>query len=349
MKQASKASGAGNGAPYTVGLDIGFGVTKALMAGAPPVLFPSLYGAAREARFRPEELSQRYPGMQLSDDAGDWFLGDLALKHNAPGELVELRGRSVDSDVVRARLAKAALGCLLGSRAGRAGDVLQVRIATGLPVGHMRNAAALKAALMGRHRVQTDAADFIADVIEVAVMPQPYGTVYALQLTPDGAVNPCHTARRIGVIDVGTYTVDLACDDAGEFVDSLSDTQAGGVHIALERLSELIEARDNEKPDRARLEHVLRTGCDLAYGREVDMRADVQREMQPVINVALTLARRKWERGASLEAIFCTGGGAPLVFDDLQAEYEHAQLVPDSQLANARGYLAYGALTANGA
>src|SRR5258708_2205449 len=141
----------------TVGLDIGYGVVKALTADA-TILFPSVGGHAREIKFQADEIAARHPGDQIRDNDGLWFLGDLALVQLPPGELLRLRGRTADEatmgNVFRARLAKAALGKLLLGK--RDEYIVHVRIATGLPVDHMGNAASLKATRVGQHRSRTD-------------------------------------------------------------------------------------------------------------------------------------------------------------------------------------------------
>lgn len=158
----------------TVGLDIGYGVVKALTADA-TILFPSVGGHAREVKFQADEIAARHPGDQIRDNDGLWFLGDLALVQLLPGELLRLRGRTADEatmgNVFRVRLAKAALGKLLLGK--REEHVVHVRLATGLPMDHLADAPDLKAALLGQHRIKTDTADFIANVTEVMVMPQP--------------------------------------------------------------------------------------------------------------------------------------------------------------------------------
>src|SRR5262245_39866544 len=145
-----------------IGLDIGYGDTKAVMPGVEPVIFPSVLGVKQEIRFRGDEIAQRYPGEQLSDDDGDWFVGYAALKHVSTGGLLQLRGRTADSDELRLRLMKVALGKLLANIAGNSGDVIQVVISTGLPVGHMGNAGRFKSALLGKHAIMTDQCKFVA-------------------------------------------------------------------------------------------------------------------------------------------------------------------------------------------
>jgi plasmid segregation protein ParM len=328
----------------TVGLDIGYGVTKALLPGQAPVIFPSVCGYAREIKFKQEDLAQRYPGEQITDERGDWFVGDLALGQLPPGELRKLRGRTGERDEFglefRVRMARVALGKLLGKQAER-DDALHIRLATGLPVEHMRVAAELKQALLGQHPIQTDAARFVANVVEVRVMPQPYGTLYQAMLTAQGEVNTCHTARRTGVVDVGTYTIDLALDDDGIYIDTQSGSTEGGVFTAQERIADLLRARYYDEPSYRAIEQVLRTGCYRAFGKEVDFRAEVDEALDPLRAATLNLMADKWKVASDVDVIYLAGGGAPLVERQVKATYAQTSLAPDAQLANVRGFLSY--------
>ena len=75
--------------PLTIGLDIGYGVVKAVTGDA-VVTFPSVTGHAREIKFRHEDITAKYLGEQIADE-GDWFIGDLALAQILQGELLRLR------------------------------------------------------------------------------------------------------------------------------------------------------------------------------------------------------------------------------------------------------------------
>jgi hypothetical protein len=140
------------GSTVTMGLDIGYGVVKALTADQ-VVMFPSVTGHAREIKFQQEDLTHRHPGDQIKDDEGDWFVGDLALAQLPPGELLQLRGRTANESTMgnafRLRLAKVAIGKVMQGMWNR--DIVHIRIATGLPTDHMRDAPELKASLIGKH------------------------------------------------------------------------------------------------------------------------------------------------------------------------------------------------------
>jgi plasmid segregation protein ParM len=342
MSKSNSKKSALPSSPVTLGLDIGYGVVKAVTADQ-VVLFPSVMGHAREIKFQQEELARRHPGDQLTDTDGAWFVGDLALVQLPPGELLRLRGRTANEDTMgnafRLRLAKVAIGKVVPGLWHR--DILHLRIATGLPTDHMRDAPQLKAALLGQHLIQTDTAEFIVNVTEVWVMPQPYGTIYANTLTESGDINRSHPYRRTEVCDVGTYTVDLALDDEGEFVDAESGSVESGVYTAQERIAAALERDYREKMSFKIIEEVLRTGIFHANGQPVDYTEIVEEALAPLRSATLNLMSAKWQRGTTVDGIYLSGGGAELVINEVQSAYPQTQVVPDAQLANARGYLNY--------
>ena len=242
-------------------------------------------------------------------------------------------------NIFRARLAKAALGKLLTGK--RDESAVHVRLATGLPVDHMADAPDLKVALIGQHRIRTDSADFIANITEVMVMPQPQGTIYSQTLTDIGEVNTAHDYMRTGVCDVGTYTVDLALDDDGEFVDAESGSVEGGVSAVHERISALLEREYRQKIPFKMIETVLRTGKFRARGEPVDYSEAVQEALEPLRSATLNLMGEKWKTGTTIDIIYLSGGGAELVYDAVVAAYPQTVIVNQPQIANARGYLNY--------
>jgi plasmid segregation protein ParM len=338
-----------NGSLLTIGLDIGYGVTKAV-TNEQVITFPSVCGHAREIKFQADDLAAKYPGDQITDDDGNWFVGDLALGQLPLGELLRLRGRTVDEvhigNVFRVRLAKVAIGKLLSGV--QHGEAVHIRVSTGLPVDHMRDAADLKAALIGQHLIQTDTTEVVANISEVMVMPQPYGSLYAQTLTASGDINPNHTFIRTGVCDVGTYTVDLALDDDGVYVDAESGSVESGVYTAQERIAAVLERECRQKLPFKIVEDTLRTGHARISGEDVDYSAEVREALEPLRSATLNLMSEKWKAGKTVDVIYLSGGGAELVKDVVMAAYKQTQLVKNPQIANARGYLSYAYFQAQG-
>ena len=327
----------------TVGLDVGYRATKAVSDGG-SICFPSVAGHSHEIKFKAAEISGKYPGDQLTDTHGDWFIGDLAIKQVPASELLQLQGRTGNGDEFgmqfRVRMMYAALAKLFPQNT-RDEEAIHIRIATGLPVDHMQDAPALKAALGGIHRIKSNNADFTAYISDVAVMPQPYGTIYSQQFNPDGTLNEFHTANKVAVLDIGGYTIDAAVDDNGEYIDSESGSSESGVYTAQQRIAAVLEADFREKPTHKMIETVLRTGKLKAFGEEHDYSKESAEALKPLRDASLTLTSRLWKTGMGLDVIYVAGGGGPFGESVVKAAYRQAKLVTNSQMSNAIGYRSY--------
>jgi plasmid segregation protein ParM len=140
---------------------------------------------------------------------------------------------------------------------------------------------------------------------------------------------------------VGTYTVDLARDADGEYIDADSGSVEGGVYVAHERIADVLEQRYCQKMPYKMVEQVLRTGEFRAHGEPVDMHEEVEEALAPLRSATLNLMNDKWKSGTNVDVIYLGGGGAELVQDMVSETCHQAKLVRDPQLANARGYLHY--------
>lgn len=324
-----------------IGIDIGYGHVKAVTDDQ-EIVFPSVYGYARELTFQESEITAKYPGDRVFYNGNDYFIGKLAQSQLAQMAQIKLRGRAGDDTnefEFRALMAIAAIGKLFSGDVS--GDVIHIRLATGLPVRHMRDAAKFKESLIGQFHVQTDNANFIANVTECPVMPQPYGTLYSNTLKKNGEDDECYTYLKTGIVDVGTYTVDLALDDTGEFIIDRSNSGEGGVHSVHERIAEFVDANYRYQMPLRDVEHAMRSNCIKYQGKLINIGDELQSIYDPFRHETLNLMQNTWQQAADIDAIFITGGGAGIVFDAIKAEYDQAVLVDNSQFANAHGYLRY--------
>lgn len=325
----------------TVGIDIGFGFTKVVTNDA-AAIFPSVAGHAHDLKFNADEISAKYPGEQVEDGAGSWLVGNFALKQIPAKQLISLQGRTGNDDefgmAFRRRMMFAALAKVCP---GVNGDTVHIHLSTGLPVDHMADAPMMKQALIGKHRIQTNNADFVANVTDCIVMPQPMGTIYSQTIDSTGELNPLHMARRTAVVDIGRYTIDCTLDDEGEFIDPESDSVEAGVYTAEERIADVLESIYRDKMKWEQIDQVLRTGHLMAFGEPVDYSAQVAEALLPLRDAALTLMNRLWGTGMHIDVIYLGGGGADLVADLVKRTYPQTIVVQNPQTSNANGYLNY--------
>lgn len=327
---------------HIIGLDIGYGHTKAVGNGG-SIIFPSVAGLAIDITFNADKLSRENPGDMITDNEGDWFVGALALKQIPQAQRIMLKGRTANDDDFgmdfRIRMMKAALAKLIPHQNR---DVVHVRLSTGLPVDHMRDAALLKEAFIAQHLIQTNNSEFIANVVDVAVMPQPYGTLYGQQLQADGQLNSYYTALRSAVLDVGQFTVDAALDDNGDYINAESGSLEGGVHIVHDRIAAFLNADLRQPASHAQVEQVLRTGyLQVAGDAPTDYRAERETAVKGLLNGTIGLMNNLWKNGMDIDVIFIAGGGAELVADAVRKSYRQARVVANAQMSNAIGYRSY--------
>lgn len=323
-----------------IGLDVGYGITK--LVNGQTITFPSVAGYARQLKFQDDEISAKYPGDRVTDDDGEWFVGELALSQLNPASLIRLRGRTgeeLDGDQFRLRMMKAALGKLFSGNTS--GDALHLAVATGLPVDHMPDADRLKESLRGSHLVKTDRANFVAHITDVIVMPQPYGTIYRHLINEQGQLDEYYTIERTGVIDVGTYTTDLTMDDDGEYIDERSGSVEAGVSVIQELVADEYERRYRSKPKLKIIDEIIRTGHARIHGQPESFADVIQAGKQRLYTAINGLIVQRWNRGEDIDAIYVTGGGAMLVYDLIKASYPETILAEAAPTANAEGYLRY--------
>jgi len=332
-----------------VGVDVGYGYTKALKQDGAAVVFPSVAAHMREQKWNFDELMKRHPGDLLMDDDGDWMIGTLAASdHVLDGLKLRLRGRTGNEqqhgNTFRVRMLKAALGKLFPGL--RNGEAVHLSVSTGLPVDHMRDAADLKAALIGQHRVQNDLTDFVANITEVRVMPQPYGTIYSRMITNTGELDECYTYTSTGVIDVGTYTVDIALDNDGEYVDVRSGSSESGVYVVQNEIRDAFNRDFRATLDSHQIDEVLRSGCIRVQGKPINYTHEVQAATKPLQDAVVNLVANRWQGATNIDVIYLTGGGAYMVEQAIGRLYPQAMLLDDAQLANCRGYLNFALFAA---
>jgi PRTRC genetic system protein D len=325
----------------TIGLDIGYGATKAVTTDQ-EIIFPSVAGYAQEIAFGAEDLVNKYPSEHIIDDEGAWFVGSLALHQVGSNELLQLQGRTSNSDeagmLFRRRMMKVALAKIIRITDG---DVVHVRVATGLPVDHMRDTQLLKETLLGQHLIRTNNASFVANVTECRVMPQPYGAIYSSMFTEHGDSSEYHISEKTAVVDIGRYTVDCTLDDNGEYIQPQSGSVESGMYTAQQRIAATLEADFRQKPTFDQIEETLRTGYLRAFGEPVDYRQDVNEALKPVRSATLALMSRLWKTGMGIDEIYVVGGGAAVVGGDIQRAYRQAKIMDNAQFRNAMGYLRY--------
>jgi len=335
---------------FVVGIDVGYGVTKAVCSAADGsdlfVKFPSVAAYARPLKFQEDEISKKHPGERITDGNEEWFVGELAMQQTRTSEQYQLQGRDGNEAAnmrFRLRMVKVALAKIFSDY--KNGETVRILLATGLPVDHMSDSSALKKEFTGQFPVDTNNANFIALIDEVIVMPQPYGTIYSYMFTSDGEMNPSHNVKRVAVADFGRFTIDLAYDDNGDYIDPKSGSRTSGMYLAQEAVSDAYLRRYGVRPSLRDVEEILSKGAVTVSGETVSFEKERTDALRGVRSAGLSLMGEKWDKGLEIHRILVAGGGASSAIDDVKAAYKQAVLVPNAQMSNAIGYRNYAVYT----
>jgi plasmid segregation protein ParM len=276
-------------------------------------------------------------GRGLEVEIGDrrQFVGDLA-RLQSPFTASPL-ARERDLDIVRT-LALAAIHQVHA-------DGGLVELVTGLPVSWYDDRGVLVDALVGRHDYRVNGNDISVKIEDVHVVPQPFGTLFAVLLTEKGVLgDPERLAdRKVAVIDVGTYTTDYALSDALRYIETRSGSTEAAMAQVYRMLQRKVEQEYGIDIDLAEAELAARDGAITAYGEAINVSPLVRAAIDDVAETIVAEAESLWpDRGRTFAQVFVTGGGAPLMYGSLVDVFPHACLVGEPQMANADGFYRYG-------
>jgi hypothetical protein len=193
-------------------LDIGYGHTKAAN-GSHCLTFPSLVGPAVAVKYR-NGLIEEGVGLEIRVRQRAWFVGEQARLQSP----FTLSPRTRERDPELLLLLTYATLYSLGILEGR------VRLVTGLPVAWYSDRTVLTEALRGAHAVEINDSLTRVEIEEILVVPQPFGSLFRVLLSPTGAMTDEEQLRweRIAVIDVGMHTTDYAFIDNLRYVEPRS-------------------------------------------------------------------------------------------------------------------------------
>jgi plasmid segregation protein ParM len=321
-----------NLSPTVAALDIGYGHTKAVY-GARHLTFPSLVGPAVRVKFR-NDLVGDGQGLTVTLNGQARFVGEYAARQSP--FTISPRARDRDPELLQVLT----LGACY--RLGLSGRRLQ--LVTGLPVRWYTDREQLAETLIGTYHFTADGQPQHLEIVRVKVVPQPFGSLFRVLLSPQGVfLDEDRLANaRVAVLDIGTHTTDYAYADQLRYVEPKS----GSIPVAMARVYELLqralEERYSAELDLPAVEEVARAGAITRFGERLDIGPLYKEGLTAVSGEILAQATTLWGAGQELAAVLLTGGGAIPFAEHVRQVFPHVRLVPQPQLSNALGFYRYG-------
>lgn len=331
-------------AVQVLGVDIGFGFTKATNGRETPV-FKSVVGDAPEATFGDALIpSKNLLGRHIAINGELFYIGELAEQQS--------RGRGYSLDPTQF-LAKYAKTLALSAVAPLADSAVPIRLVTGLPVSFFRkHKDALTQLLQQRHVVTLlkgngEKEERALNIERVRVIPQPFGSLFNLMLNDLGKpASQRFLNEKIGVIDVGFRTADYTISDKTRYSERGSQSTESGVSVAFTAIANALQEKSGVAIELFRLYDAVARGTIKIKGKRYDITGLVKQAFSALASRVATEANRLWADDWDVDAIVLTGGGsavlAPYVTPLLEGEVIPMPTDQDARLNNVLGYWKYG-------
>lgn len=323
--------------PKQIGIDLGYGYVK-VTDGQNEFVFPSTVGVSTDLRFNSLLLNFKKPtdNLVVTVDNKKYFIGDLAIRQSP------IVSRSLGKNRVEDINAKVLL--LAGLALFVENTEQRFNVVTGLPVDYYQLYKDDWALLMqGTHAVKFgtggDEKPMLISIEKLQLIPQPFGTLYDHRLNAEGGLAETENENlKIGIVDVGYKTTDLALADGLEFVGK----QSTSIEIAMSTAYNIIAQRIQEKykveKENYELDKIIESGILRVAGVPYDISDYKKEAFSQVADKIATEVNSIWDK-RELDVIMLTGGGGHSIAEYFLPKFPQSVLVKGPQMANVRGYL----------
>ncbi len=328
-----------------IGLDIGFGFTKATN-GHETRVFKSVFGEATDLQFRDNLLRESTPEehLHIEVDGSGYFVGELAERQS------KNRSFTLDQQEFVSGFTKV---LALTSLATMVEPEDPIKLVAGLPISqYQKYRDQVASLLVGDHNVTLiDRAgnrnDNVVSIAEVKVVPQPFGSLLNQMLGDRGeVVNPRFMAEKIGIVDVGFRTTDYMIADRTRFSQRGSGTAEAGISSAFSVISEKLKEESEVSIELYRLFEAVERGFIRIRGKKFDLSKIAEGAFGHLATAIANEANRVWADDWDMDAILLTGGGGAVLGSHLKpiivGKVIPVEVGQDSRVSNVEGFCKYG-------
>ena len=314
------------------GVDIGYGFTKVAGVDRIPRVIPSIVGSNEELSYR-SDIGDRIKVAPLTLNGHSYLVGEAAKRFSRH------RYRIFDSTWAESPYYLLLFVSALTMMKIEKSVDEPAAVVTGLPVSNytQERVKQIKDLLGQAHNVQTLSSETLVKVERVKIIPQPFGSYFDLILNDEGKLkDPEKIRERVGIIDIGFQTTDLALATP-QFVEASSGSLEVGIRSVADQLSRDLTRNYSISLDTTEAEEVLRRKSVSIFGENVDLSEMIAERTREVAELILSYAHSLC-RGERLNRLILTGGGAN-IFRSYFSRYPNLYIPEEPSLSNVQGYL----------
>ncbi len=324
-------------------VDVGFGSVKGVSNKT--IEYPAVIGDFRPIRFSTGmEKVDRVKSLCVEYSGRKYFLGDMAYQQSiARATMGDDRFTSPEG-----------MALMLGTLVLLADNPEEdINLITGLPVNSFsKKKEEYTRALKGRHQIKLLQPNgdwstvYTVNIREVKVIPQPVGTIFWALLDSKGQIrNKEYSIGKLGVLDIGAHTVDLARTNDLEFIDRESTSFNDiGLFTAYQELSFELQHKLGVQITPEEMSTYINRGYIKVDGKQISIHQEKESVFQAASDKIVSRAINTWSLW-DLDKVLITGGGSLVLKDYLINsfdKYSQIEFCDDGTLTNCLGYHRYG-------
>lgn len=179
-----------------------------------------------------------------------------------------------------------------------------------------------------------------SNIASGGILSEPVAAAYSVLLDANGNKTSDQVLNGdIGIVDIGGGTVDCCVLHGMKDVHGSARTIRKGLVTALTSIQSLIAGQYNRELSLFATDTAVRDRAVNVAGRRTELPNGWDDTMLSLADSIVTFLDSQWGSGNQLDKILIAGGGGnePLITDAIQRKYRHAEVLPDPQMAIARG------------
>lgn len=325
-------------------IDTGNASVKAVI-GAQSIKFPHAIAEITEAEYKSIRNNKDYQrGEIITVDDVHYAVGESAAAYR-----VLNRQR-------RAKYSRDYSGVLFASVVARAFDMMpnempsEIRVIISHAPSDKEVNGIVKGAVLGKWDIESGENRFKFTVKDAKSFSEPVGSYFKQAFIRNR--NRWETplaGRMVGVLDIGGGTCSsLGVARNAKEIEAYAGNGEQGINTAIDRLKKLLDANHPEVFSKAppswerMVEAVRNGGTYTAYGRPMDIRAELDKALNPLLNEVMALWHGKMGSGRDLDTLILTGGGSAILWNALIQSIDFGTIMAGDELdyiefANAQG------------
>lgn len=320
-----------------IGLDIGYGYTKAVASNGRSFNIPSIVGEGFQLIHNNTMLAQqgfnsdKLDNLCVEIDNQKFFVGELASIESLSQSYV------YDQDKIDHINFKVLIATSVALLLDEPEDI---SIVVGLPYSdYVKQKKKLQAYLNNFDNIiKLNGVEKHIRFHTAAPFPQSAGAIFELKkyysFDPSGYV---------ACVDIGTKTTDFTVfiPQKTKLVESMSSTINVGAHFVHSYVNREMEYQSGIRLDPFRVESIIRNGAVTEFdGRKYDLNESLRNGKSDLVKRISDEIAKNWAHGSTkISKTFLVGGGAQLLKEQLSSKYSSAVIPEQPEMMNARGFL----------